>query len=71
MRLYVAFVSDGCTTPPPDKGAPPGAGCPPKGTGWIREDGALGDGYYKQMINLTPYTIATATTGGVGLGFRV
>ena len=25
----------------------------------------MGDGYYQNAINLTPYTIATATTGGV------
>ena len=25
--------------------------------------GALGDGWYKKTINLTPYTISTATTG--------
>ena len=28
--------------------------------------GALSDGYYKNAINLMPYTIATATYGGVG-----
>ncbi len=28
--------------------------------------GALGDGYYMNEINLEPYTIATATYGGVG-----
>ena len=31
---------------------------------FVLESGALGDGYYKGSINLTPYTISTATTGG-------
>ena len=35
--------------------------------GFINEStGALGDGYYMKSINLEPYTIATATFGGVG-----
>lgn len=37
------------------------------GTGWVhtsgKDNGALGDGWYKKKINLTPYTISTATTG--------
>ena len=28
-----------------------------------KDKGALGDGWYKKTINLTPYTISTATTG--------
>ena len=36
-------------------------------TGFINEStGALGDGYYMKSINVEPYTIATATFGGVG-----
>ena len=27
------------------------------------DKGALGDGWYKDAINLTPYTISTATSG--------
>lgn len=41
--------------------------------GWIKDArttkgmdaGGVGDGYYKQAINLSPYTISTALTGGV------
>lgn len=37
------------------------------GAGWVhtsgKDKGALGDGWYKKTINLTPYTISTATTG--------
>lgn len=61
VRFHV-FVAEGCKTPPPQGHAD---NCPPSGTGWILEDGSLGDGYYQNAINLTPYTIATATTGGV------
>lgn len=37
--------------------------------GWViddggKDDGALGDGYYKDRLNEEAYTIATATTGG-------
>lgn len=37
------------------------------GTGWVhtsgKDKGAVGDGWYMKTINLTPYTISTATTG--------
>jgi len=61
MTKFANFVTDGCVTPPPQRGDT----CPPKGTGWVLDDGSLGDGYYVGSINLTPYTISTATSGGV------
>ena len=63
---YRLFVTEGCKTAPTNP--PVGTSeCPPKGTGWVHMDGpdkgALGDGWYKDAINLTPYTISTATSG--------
>ena len=47
-----------------------GAQTPPAGRGWIVTDagddhGGVGDGYYKGKLNLPPYTISTALSGGV------
>lgn len=67
LKRYTLFVTEGCATAP----AKPNVytkQCPPKGQGWVipaphADAGALGDGYYEKEINLTPYTISTATTG--------
>eukprot|EP00041_Stephanoeca_diplocostata_P010367 m.165012 g.165012 ORF g.165012 m.165012 type:complete len:430 (-) comp18121_c0_seq3:329-1618(-) len=68
MDKYTRFVTQGCVHAPtvPPVGT---TVCPPKGMGWVIPQGsagagALGDGYYKDAINLKPYTISTATTGG-------
>lgn len=62
LRRFALFVYEGCAEPP--AGGAYGAGCPPaNGTGWVRPDGGIGDGYYKRALNLEPYTIATANVG--------
>jgi hypothetical protein len=71
MQRYATFVTVGCETPPttPHTTNVTGpAGCPATpGQGWVitsgRDAGALGDGWYKDMLNVGAYTIATATTG--------
>lgn len=69
LAKFTLFVTEGCSAPPPKPDVYSTA-CPPKGTGWViaggKDAGALGDGYYKKAINLSPYTIATATTGSCG-----
>jgi hypothetical protein len=67
MHKYHLFVTEGCKTAPTNPPVDPTGECPPNGTGWVHTDGkdkgALGDGWYKKTINLTPYTISTATSG--------
>jgi len=71
MERYALFVTKGCTTPPTKPnvtGIVGPAGCPDaSGEGWVitagADTGALGDGWYKRMLNSGAYTIATATTG--------
>ena len=69
LEKFSRFVTGGCKTVPHlnSTSTPLGSKCPPKGRGWVNTEGedagSLGDGYYKGSINLTPYTIATATTG--------
>ena len=66
MERYHLYVVHGCVDgAAPPHGHDPEGTCPSKGTGFVLDDGSLGDGYYQNAINLTPYTIATATTGGV------
>ena len=67
LRRYAKFVTDGCVTPPPIGSGLDSGKCPPKGTGWPRADGGLGDGWYRGSLNLDTYTISTATTGSCGL----
>eukprot|EP00729_Bicosta_minor_P015444 gene15444-2058_t len=68
LRRYTLFVTKGCSTPPTKPAKANATRCPPKGQGWVipapfPDAGALGDGYYQGSINLSPYTISTATTG--------
>ena len=62
-------MQGGCKTVPTlnSTAVPLGSRCPPKGRGWVNTEGnnagSLGDAYYRGGINLTPYTIATATLG--------
>jgi hypothetical protein len=67
MEKYFLFVTEGCDKPPTNPAKAGATSCPPKGSGWVIESGknkgALGDGWYMKQINLTPYTISTATTG--------
>ena len=75
MQRFALFVQHGCTAVPPVESAKASGQCPPRGTGWIHgEDsspaewrGALGDGWYKDELNLAPYTISTATFGSCGV----
>ena len=74
LRKFARFVQRGCRTAPAVGSAAQSGECPsavPQGVaqhgGWIRADGALGDGWYKGTLNLDPYTISTATTGSCGL----
>lgn len=67
MQRYSLFVRHGCITPPPIGSGKVSGRCPPKGQGWIAANGGVGDGWYKDMLNLEPYTISTATTGSCGL----
>ena len=67
LDRFDSFVTYGSTTVPSCNFTPNCSYDEGKGqtcAGWVREDGSLGDGYYKGSINLTPYTIATATVGG-------
>eukprot|EP00040_Diaphanoeca_grandis_P018801 m.98954 g.98954 ORF g.98954 m.98954 type:complete len:417 (+) comp27116_c0_seq1:160-1410(+) len=66
LLRYAIFVNGGCKQPPtkPDVGP----GCPPDdGKGFViasgPDKGALGDGWYRKMLNTGAYTISTATTG--------
>ena len=43
LAKYTLFVTEGCKTAPPTPNVYTNA-CPPKGRGWINEDGSLGDG---------------------------
>ena len=71
MRLFAEFVQNGSETTPKCTFTP---GCSYDGgkgetsSGFIismgEDQGAVGDGYYMQEINETPYTISTATAGG-------
>jgi len=66
MTLYAKFVTGGCKQPPTKPEV--GPGCPPDTQqGWVigsgPDKGALGDGWYKKMLNTGAYTISTATTG--------
>ena len=47
LDRYARFVLDGCERGPalPAKANASAAGCPAKGRGWVRDDGALGDGW--------------------------
>ena len=69
LEKFSLFVTDGCKTVPTlnSTSKPLGTKCPPKGRGWVntegKDAGSLGDGYYEGEINLTPYTISTATLG--------
>ena len=47
LDRYARFVLDGCDHGPaePAKANASAAGCPAKGRGWVRDDGALGDGW--------------------------
>ena len=64
MERFHLYVVHGCVDgAAPPHGHDPEGTCPRKGSGWVLDDGSLGDGYYQNAINLTPYTIATATTG--------
>lgn len=67
MYKYARFVKHGCLTPPPIGSGLDSGKCPPKGTGWPRPDGGLGDGWYRGTLNTETYTISTATTGSCGL----
>ena len=62
LRRFALFVYEGCQDAP--AGGAYGQGCPPaNATGWVREDGGVGDGYYKKALNLDAYTISTANAG--------
>ena len=67
MEKYALFVNEGCDKPPTNPAKAAATSCPPKGRGWVIDTGAamgaIGDGWYMEKINLTPYTISTATTG--------
>lgn len=65
LRQYTNFVVDGCVSAP--AAGHYGEGCPPPGTGWLLQDGSLGDGYVARRLNNFSYTIATATTGSAFL----
>lgn len=67
MQQYVLFVRYGCKKPPPIGSGAISGRCPPTGKGWIAPNGGLGDGWYRGMLNLAPYTISTATMGSCGL----
>ena len=75
LKRYSLFVTKGCSTPPTKPTKANATSCPSKGRGWVipppsPDAGALGDGYYQGRINLTPYTISTATTGQCSLKSR-
>jgi hypothetical protein len=62
LRRFALFVYEGCIEAP--AGGAYGQGCPPaNGTGWVRADGGVGDGYYKKELNMEAYTISTANAG--------
>eukprot|EP00945_MAST-04E_sp_MAST-4E-sp1_P008588 g8588.t1 len=67
MLKFDLFVRFGSTSTPQCSFTPNCAYDGGKGEtadSFVLDSGALGDGYYKSAINLTPYTISTATTGG-------
>ena len=73
LSKFSKFVRNGCVDAPDIGSANVSGICPgatpqgqAQGGGWVRADGALGDGWYKDTLNLDPYTIATATTGSCG-----
>jgi hypothetical protein len=79
LEYFATFVAKGVnTTPKCTPILPNKTSCDYDGNksetcnGWIKsandpslDAGGLGDGYYKGSINLSPYTISTALSGGV------
>lgn len=62
MERFAAFVLEGSATPPPGKNGTCDGFISPPSSG--DDAGAVGCGYYRQRPSVSPYIIATGTTGG-------